>query len=386
MERKPLYLNFVEGKVVEFAPGDTIGSGYISTGIQGLVPGGGLAGEVLKKSTDADYDLEWGPGGAGSGDVVGPAGATDNRIAAFDGATGKLIKDGGKTIAEVLDTDNHTDGATNKVFSATEKTKLAGIEALADVTDAVNVAAAGAFMKAVDDTDDITVGAVNKFATAAEKTKLSNITITQAVDLDAIETRVNELDASVILKGVWDASAGTFPGGGVAQAGWSYIVSVAGTVDGVVFALNDRIIAIVDNASDTTFAANWFKADYTDQVVSVQGATGAVVITDANLPTSDVTTNDVTSAKHGFAPKSPGDATKFLNGAATPAYALVKDSDLSTTDITTNDVSSAKHGFAPKGDGDTGKFLNANGAYSTPTGGGGITIGQAIALSTFKMR
>lgn len=49
------------------------------------------------------------------------------------------------------------------------------------------------FNKSVDDTDDITEG-TNKFATAAEKTKLSNITITQAVDLDAIETRVNGLD------------------------------------------------------------------------------------------------------------------------------------------------------------------------------------------------
>jgi hypothetical protein len=38
-------------------------------------------------------------GGGGSGDVVGPASATADRIAVFDGTTGKLIKDGGKTIA-----------------------------------------------------------------------------------------------------------------------------------------------------------------------------------------------------------------------------------------------------------------------------------------------
>src|SRR5690606_14879392 len=36
------------------------------------------------------------------------------------------------------------------VFTATERTKLSGIEASADVTDATNVAAAGAFMKAAD--------------------------------------------------------------------------------------------------------------------------------------------------------------------------------------------------------------------------------------------
>jgi chemotaxis protein histidine kinase CheA len=110
----------------------------------------------------------------------------------------------------------------------------------------------------------------------AHATKLGHITVTQAVDLDAIETRVNGLDAAVVLRGTWDASSGSFPGGGTAQAGDSYIVSVGGTVDSVVFVANDRIIAITDNASTTTFAANWFKADYTDAVLSVDGSTGAV--------------------------------------------------------------------------------------------------------------
>lgn len=63
--------------------------------------------------------------------------------------------------------DDMSDGTTNKNFTATEQTKLAGVEALADVTDAGNVAAAGAFMKASDDSDDITEGTTNLFATPA---------------------------------------------------------------------------------------------------------------------------------------------------------------------------------------------------------------------------
>lgn len=39
--------------------------------------------------------LESAPGGSGSGDVVGPASSTDGNIALFDGATGKLLQDGG---------------------------------------------------------------------------------------------------------------------------------------------------------------------------------------------------------------------------------------------------------------------------------------------------
>lgn len=45
--------------------------------------------------------LSGGGGGGAAGDVVGPASAVADRIAVFDGATGKLIKDGGLTIADL---------------------------------------------------------------------------------------------------------------------------------------------------------------------------------------------------------------------------------------------------------------------------------------------
>lgn len=44
------------------------------------------------------------PGG-GTGDVVGPASAVNERIAVFDTTTGKMIKDGGKTVAELQPVD-----------------------------------------------------------------------------------------------------------------------------------------------------------------------------------------------------------------------------------------------------------------------------------------
>jgi hypothetical protein len=43
-----------------------------------------------------------GGGGGGGGDVTGPAGAVNNDIAVFNGVTGKIIKDGGQTIAQVI--------------------------------------------------------------------------------------------------------------------------------------------------------------------------------------------------------------------------------------------------------------------------------------------
>lgn len=88
---------------------------------------------------------------------------------------------------------------------------------------------------------------------------------------------------------------------------------------------------------------------------------------ESQLSTSDVTTANVSSSKHGFAPKSPADAAKFLNGGATPGYAQVKDSDLSTTDITTNDVSTSKHGFTPKAPADSTKFLRGDATWAVPS-------------------
>lgn len=125
--------------------------------------------------------------------------------------------------------------------------------------------------------------------TTADETKLGHITVTQPVDLDAIETRVNALDAAVILMGTWNASAGTFPGGGTAQAGESWIVSVGGTVGGIAFAANDRILAIADNASTSTYASNWHKLDYTDQVLSVHGRTGAVTASSGDYTATQIT-------------------------------------------------------------------------------------------------
>lgn len=56
-----------------------------------IVPG--IQGGVDVQMTVQDIaDLG---GGGGSGDVVGPAGAVNNNLAAFDSTTGKLIKDSG---------------------------------------------------------------------------------------------------------------------------------------------------------------------------------------------------------------------------------------------------------------------------------------------------
>lgn len=59
----------------------------------------GAVGQVL--TVGVSNLPEWGAV-VGTGDVVGPAGAVDENIAVYDGVTGKLLKDGGITVAAIL--------------------------------------------------------------------------------------------------------------------------------------------------------------------------------------------------------------------------------------------------------------------------------------------
>ena len=161
---------------------------------------------------------------------------------------------------------------------AVDGTKLDTIETNADVTDTANVTSAGALMR----TGGAMTGAITTNSTfdgrdvSVDGSKLDNITVTQAVNLDTMEQELAALQNGMVYHGDWDASAGSFPGGGSAQVGWFYFVSVAGTVDSVAFAVGDNIVALTDNASTGTFSGNWSKHDQTDAVQAVVGLTGSV--------------------------------------------------------------------------------------------------------------
>lgn len=58
----------------------------------------GSNGLCLKADSAQTSGLAWGTCGSGTGDVVGPASATDNAIVRFDSTTGKLVQNSGVTI------------------------------------------------------------------------------------------------------------------------------------------------------------------------------------------------------------------------------------------------------------------------------------------------
>ena len=82
-------------------PGATGATG--PQGIQGVAgPTGppGPEGDIGPQGPTGPQGIP-GPAGSGAGDVTGPAGAIADRIAVYNGTTGKMLKDGGKTLANL---------------------------------------------------------------------------------------------------------------------------------------------------------------------------------------------------------------------------------------------------------------------------------------------
>jgi len=156
----------------------------------------------------------------------------------------------------------------------------AALDAVVIAAAATDVVALAALPKAGGQiTGNVTCAAAETFDgrdLSVDGTKLDWLTVTQAVDLDAMEARQLALATAFVWGGTWDASAGPFPTSTVAGEVWR--VTVGGTVDSVIFNVGDMIVALVNSASIAVYAANWIKIDNTDAVTSVNGNIGAVVL------------------------------------------------------------------------------------------------------------
>ena len=128
-----------------------------------------------------------------TGAVTGPASSVAGNVCFFDGTSGKIIKDSGIKVLKSVPADAvFTDHIYNAVTASADGlmtvalfNKLNGIEAAADVTDTANVSAAGAFMKATDTADSIADGASKVVMTATERSKLSGVAAGAEVNQNA---------------------------------------------------------------------------------------------------------------------------------------------------------------------------------------------------------
>jgi len=77
----------------------------------------------------------------------------------------------------------------------------------------------------------------------------------------------------------------------------------------------------------------------------------------------------VASGAGAFVKKTLAEVKTILGLGSLAYKSTAEESDLSLSDVTTGDVSTAKHGFAPKAPNDTAKFLRGDGTWATVPGG-----------------
>lgn len=95
---------------------------------------------------------------------------------------------------------------------------------------------------------------------------------------------------------------------------------------------NGSGVALFDSSTSATFITPTI-ASFTNATHNHTNAAGGGTLAEAALALTDVTTDNVSTSAHGFAPKAPNDATKYLDG--TGAYSVpTGGSTLPVTDTT----------------------------------------------------
>ena len=143
------------------------------------------------------------------------------------------------------------------------------------------------------------------------------------------------------------------------------------------------------NFTTGVVTASGFSGPLTGNVTgNTSGSSGtctgnAGTVTNATLTTA-LTVDTGTVAIHGNAANTSaltlGAGAVSVSGTNTGDQPLPTDATIVTTDVTTNDVSTSKHGWFPKLPAATGKYLKDDLTWGTPSGGAGDVVGPASAV------
>ena len=201
-------------------------------------------------------------GGAGTGDMV----STNNLSDVASPATSRINL--GVEIGVDVQAHSAVLDATTASFTAADETKLDGIEALADVTDATNVEAAGALM-------DSEVDANLKTLTLPASTTISTFGASLVDDADAATSRGTLGLGSIATQ---DSSSVSITGGsvtGITSLAVADGGTGASTIQGAIANLRPAV-ATVPGATDTLAAGD-------DGVTILYTAAGLTTVTLADI-------------------------------------------------------------------------------------------------------
>tara|TARA_Y100000592_G_scaffold101019_1_gene184601 strand:+ start:11906 stop:21766 length:9861 start_codon:yes stop_codon:yes gene_type:complete len=270
---------------------------------------------------------------------------TSDKLAGSSVTTAKL-DDGSVTVDKV---DGVTSFGSGSIISSAERTKLTGIETSADVTDATNVAAAGAVM----DSDFSSNGLMKRTGagsyTVDTSTYLTSLAVTGLSDINAFDTDLSSVSAShdslasaKAIKAYVDANGG----GGGGSFNSFYLLDGTGTsvnvTDGkyVQFTQGTGITATWTDtnsgASSDPFDITLTNTGVTSNVagtgIGVSSATGAVTITNTDLGSSqNIFKTVAVSGQSNIVADSNSDTLNFVGGTNVTIA-----TDASTDTITIN--------------------------------------------------
>ena len=136
---------------------------------------------------------------------------------------------------------------------------------------------------------------MDRFNNVVNGDETTDVTTTGGI-VPSIAKFFAEASIAINFRGGWDASSGSFPSG--SSAGDTYLVTDAGTVNGVTFAVNDSLVALVDAASTSVFAANWIRTDLSVALAPIDSPTftGEVTLPEPTDPDHAARLSDADAA------------------------------------------------------------------------------------------